>query len=781
MVKMHWIDYAITLVPFVVVLIVSWNTRRHMKSVADFMAASRCAGRYLVCNAAGEAAFGAVSAVAIFEYVYKTGFAITWWGKLSTPVSLLITLTGFVIYRYRESRVMTMAQFFEIRYGKGFRILAGMLGFLSGLINYGIFPAVGARFFVNYCGLPQTVSFLGLAMPTFGLLMAVFISIALFLTLVGGQLTIMISDCLEGLLSGMLYLVVAIALLCIFSWSEMYEALAAAPKGQSMLNPFDTAQAKDFNIWYVLIGIVGSVYGYMSWQGGHAFRSCAASPHEAKMGNILGSWRGYARGVMITLLGVCAFTYLNDADFATGAREVQESLKLIPEPQIQSQMRVPVALAHFLPVGAKGAFACIMLFAMLACDGSYMHSWGSIFVQDVVLPFRKKPFTASQHIRFLRWSIVGVGVFAFLFGLFFPQTDYILMFFAITGTIFLGGSGCAVLGGLYWKKGTNAGAWVSMLVGSTLATGAIVLGMFPFGKLPLSINAPEAVAVTVNTKPAQRVGDHWEYTLKFTRMEEWQPADIVIHNKAGASGEAVVTKSVLHYAFGAKTPDKAPVAVASVPIEVKPASMTVVPKPTGLASAVFLALRDINGQWLWFISMCTATVLYVVISLLTCKEDFNMDRMLHRGKYAVDLKPGQPGATATRKFTWGGLLGFDHEFTLGDKILSCSVFIWSMLWFFVFIIVSIWCVFRPWQLETWGHYWYYYTILLPLVIGVITTVWFTWGGVRDLRRLFVSLRTVKRSEFDDGMVVGHRNLDEEEELPDDEQAVDAKPKIPNVP
>jgi SSS family solute:Na+ symporter len=104
-----------------------------------------------------------------------------------------------------------------------------------------------------------------------------------------------------------------------------------------------------------------------------------------------------------------------------------------------------------------------------------------------------------------------------------------------------------------------------------------------------------------------------------------------------------------------------------------------------------------------------------------------------------------------------------------------------MLWFFVFIIVSIWCVFRPWQLETWGHYWYYYTILLPLVIGVITTVWFTWGGVRDLRRLFVSLRTVKRSEFDDGMVVGHRNLDEEEELPDDEQAVDAKPKIPNVP
>jgi Na+/proline symporter len=42
---MHWIDYAILLVPFVIVMIVSARTRQYMKSVADFMSASRCAGR----------------------------------------------------------------------------------------------------------------------------------------------------------------------------------------------------------------------------------------------------------------------------------------------------------------------------------------------------------------------------------------------------------------------------------------------------------------------------------------------------------------------------------------------------------------------------------------------------------------------------------------------------------------------------------------------------------------------------------------------------------------
>jgi Na+/proline symporter len=180
--------------------------------------------------------------------------------------------------------------------------------------------------------------------------------------------------------------------------------------------------------------------------------------------------------VTITLLAICAFTYMTHPDFSGGAAQVNAQLLTIDGgPQIQSQMRVPVALAHLLPTGIKGVFAAIIFFAMVACDGSYMHSWGGIFIQDVIVPLRKKPFTPKQHIRLLRWSITGVAIFAFLFSLLYTQTDYILMFFAITGAIFLGGSGCAILGGLYWKKGTTAGAWAGMITGSTLAVGGLVI------------------------------------------------------------------------------------------------------------------------------------------------------------------------------------------------------------------------------------------------------------------------------------------------------------------
>ncbi len=683
---MRWIDYSIVLIPFVVILAVSWSTSRYMRSVADFMSAGRCAGRYLICTASGEAAFGAIGVLAGFEYVYKAGFAINWWTALSTPVALIITLTGYVYYRYRETRAMTVAQFFEIRYSRNFRVFAGIMAFISGLLYYGVFPAIVGRFFVNYCGFPQTAPLLGHAVPTFALVMLFFLSFALFLTLVGGQLTIMVGSTLEGILSGVFYIIVAVAVIWMFRWSEISETMSHVPKGQSMLNPFDTAGATDFNIWFILIGLLVMVYSQLAWQGGHAFRSSAASAHEAKMAGILGGWRVVSFNVMITLLAVCAFTYMHHPDFAAGAARVNEQLKTIDGAQIQTQMRVPVALSHMLPTGIRGVFAAIMFFAAIACDGSYMHSWGSIFIQDVVVPFRKKPFTPEQHIRLLRWAIVGVVIFAFFFSLLFTQTEYILMYLNLIGGVFIAGAGCAVIGGLYWEKGTTPAAWAGMITGSTLALGGFA------------------------------IQQAWEKNLNpsLIRLLGW------LKQQGFGMGALQVAQDYL-----AAHADKFP----------------------------------LNGIVITFYAIFSAIVVYVTVSLLTCRENFNMDRMLHRGQYAIE---GASPASARRKWNWGAIMGFDREFTWGDKITSGSMFGWSMLMFAVFAVVTLWNLFCPWPLSAWSTYWHIASIALPLLIGTITTVWLTWGGTRDLIRLFKALPHVKRNALDDGSVVNHHNLGEPE-------------------
>jgi SSS family solute:Na+ symporter len=631
-----WIDLLIIVVPLVAILCVAYRVRRYATSVADFLAASRVAGRYLISNARGEAQFGAITAVAFFQKIYHAGFSITWWEAVQAPALMLLAMTGFVLYRYRETRVLTLAQFFEVRYSKRFRVCAGFVTFLSGILNFGIFPAVSSRFMVYFCGLPETVW----GVPTFAVIMVAYLSLSLLLTLSGGQLTILVVDCLEGLLSYIFYLVVMVGLVVLIKWQQITDTLTAVPAGHSLLNPFDAGQVQDFNLWFVLIGIFGSVYGVMGWQGTQGFNASAASPHEARMGGVLGQWRGFARIMMFNFFAIAAYVFLNSPDFATQAAPASAALDTISNPQIQNQMRVPVALSHLLPVGIKGVFCATLLFAMLATDGSFMHSWGSILVQDVILPFRKKPLTPHQHLRWLRWAIVGVVAFVFLFSLLFPQPKHILMFMAITGAIYGGWIGSVVIGGLYWRKGTTAGAWAAIITGAGMAVGGIVMQLAP-----------------------------------------------------------------------------------DFPI---------------------------NGQWMYFIAMLSSIVMYVVVSLLTCRQEFDLDKMLHRA----------PGAKAKQKWSLGRLLGFDENFTRGDKFVSGGLFVWGMVWFTVCIVGTVWNLVSPWPTSWWAQYWRVTAVAVPLVIGVVTAAWFTWGGLRDLRRLFRSLRSVRRDARDDGTVVNHRNLGE---------------------
>ena len=167
------------------------------RAVADFLAANRSAGPYLLATAEGTAGTGAVSIVAVLEQFSAAGFVPRFWGLVGTPVSMIITLTGFVRWRSRASRCLTMCQFFEWRYGsRRLRIFAGALCWVSGVINMGIFPGVGTRFFMSFCALPDEV--FGV-LPVFPVLMAALLSTSVYLTTSGGQIAVIVTDFLQGM------------------------------------------------------------------------------------------------------------------------------------------------------------------------------------------------------------------------------------------------------------------------------------------------------------------------------------------------------------------------------------------------------------------------------------------------------------------------------------------------------------------------------------------------------------------------------------------------------
>jgi len=173
-----------------------------------------------------------------------------------------------------------------------------------------------------------------------------------------------------------------------------------------------------------------------------------------------------------------------------------------------------------------------------------------------------------------------------------------------------------------------------------------------------------------------------------------------------------------------------------------------------------------NGQEIYFITMMAAICGYIVASLLTCRQPFNMDRMLHRGTYARDDDPTAPPVSKAVNGKWLKrfflkISGIDEQFTRGDKILSISVMVWSLGWGFgSFLLVVVWNLLSPWPDHWWVNWFFISNIVVAAAVGLVTTFWFAIGGVLDLRRMFRDLKLHRANELDDGRVVGHMNADD---------------------
>jgi SSS family solute:Na+ symporter len=137
-------------------------------------------------------------------------------------------------------------------------------------------------------------------------------------------------------------------------------------------------------------------------------------------------------------------------------------------------MLTPAALFYILPKGLLGAFAGVVLFAFISTHDTYLLAWGSIFIQDVVIPIKGKPLSPKQHLKWIRGSVIAVAVFILLFSTFFKQVDNIYMFFDISASLYIGAAGVVLLGGLYWKRGTTTAAWVTMVVGAILSVSGLI-------------------------------------------------------------------------------------------------------------------------------------------------------------------------------------------------------------------------------------------------------------------------------------------------------------------
>lgn len=749
---MHWIDWLIVIVPVAAILSLAIYTRKYVRGVVDYLAAGRVAGRYVIAVGDMTDSLSIIVIVALVESKYQVGYALTFWEYVFVPIGVIMSLTGFCVYRFRETRSLSIGQFLEMRYNRSFRVVAASLRTLAEMLTNAIAPAIAANFFIYFLGLPHKIMVWGMPVPCFALVVAAVLSLCVVVMWPGGRISLLVTDCFQGLISYPIFVVISGYIFLNFSWNgTIAPVMMDRVPGENFINPFDISQLRDFNLFALVVATFARVLNRASWIGNDS-SNCGRTPHEQKMAGILGAWRSGFAFLMCLLLAVMIITLMTHERFADKAHAIRHQLsekvaaETVPDPVMRAeldgkiaeipvqrhrigvdaplsrkqnldtvymntaretlgtdgegnlrfqkfrtlynQMMMPVALRNLLPVGLIGLFCLLMIMLMLSTDDSRIFNSSSTIIQDIVLPLRKTPLTPEQHVWWLRIGSVCVAGFFFLCSFFFVQLDYINMFHTIMTAVWLGGAGPIMLFGLYSRFGTTTGAFCSLIFGSGFSIGGLVV---------------------------QRT---WaQHLYPWLDARGWaQPFGHFLET---------VSRPFNPYIHWTMDPVKFP----------------------------------INSYELYFMAMLSGIAAYIVGSLVTYRTPYNLDRLLHRGEYDVEGRK-KKAAAWTPRTVLGKLVGITPEYTLGDKIIAWSVVSYAIIYKlgFCFLGVLIWNAISPWPVTWWSHYFFITSMCVTGFVGAVSTVWFLVGGFIDMRRLFKDLAARVDNPLDDGRVEGHVSL-----------------------
>ncbi|MBO5667949.1 MAG: sodium:panthothenate symporter [Lentisphaeria bacterium] len=750
---MNWYNWLIVIIPFAFVLYMAYHVRRYARGVSDFLAGGRLCGRYLI--SVGDMA-NSLSIVAIVAYVeanYRTGFSTNFWGGVILPISLMLSLTGYCTYRLRETKALSMGQFLEMRYNRSFRLFCAFLRTGVELLSNAIIPAISARFFIYLLGIPHYITIGSWRIQTLALVIGIVLLLAMFILLMGGTLSLVITDTFQGLMTYPIIFIFTMFIVLKFSWwDELIPVMADRVPGESFLNPYDIKSLRDFNLFAVVVTWLDTVLNRAVWFGGGA-SSAARSAHEQKMAGVLGAWRNGFSPLFYLLLTAMLLTVMNHVNYSAQARDIridmctQISNEIVHDPAVRNelisnvtaiaeqrhiigqdeplsekqnldtpymqkahetlqqlpggnakfqefrtlynQLRLPVTIRNILPGFMLGLFILLMLMLMVSTDDSYIFSSAMTIVQDIIVPLRKTPLTPEKQILLIRILTVLTCVFFYFAALFMTQLDYIRLYTIIVTAIWVGGAGVVMLGGLYTRFGTTAGAYASIITGAFISGGGLLV--------------------------QRNWADH-------------------IYPFLERAGLVETIAKILESCSG--------------PFE---------PWIVWRMSAVKF---PINSNEIMFMSMMLSIIMYCLVSLFTCRKPFNLERMLHRGKYAVDGEV-KTFEKLTFRNIFKKLIGITPDYTTGDRIIAWGTFIYSFVITFLLLFVGtvIWNAITPWPADWWGWRVYITSIVIGGAVACISMVWFMIGGITDMRQMFRDLKARKSINIlDNGMVEGQDSL-----------------------
>jgi len=529
------LDAAIAVASLAATLWIGLRVKRYIGTIEDYLVASRGMGLYVGAASLLSTEVGIITYMYQAQLGFVAGFSAFVVGLITLAVCLVVGRTGFVITRLREMRILTVPEYFERRYGRAVRVLAGVLMALGGSLNLGIFPIIEARFLAVVTGIPSHL---------LGWTMAGLLLVALAYTALGGMVSLIVTNYVQYVFLAAGTIVVTLVCLREVGWGGMVGAVEGHMGGQGFDPVADLGVG--FILWQVLLWIALMTV----WQS-VAMRTF--STKDAAVGKRMFTLTGFlflGRAVIPMVWGIAALaffwgraepvaapagttrlaqaqhlearlgeTFRRDLDEGRLGRALPQAdllERLAREEKARSPeagrleaaarerkgeiglVAMPWMLAATLPSGLLGLVVAGMLAASISTYAGYFLGWSSIIAQDVVAPMLSRgrsvgpipreiservpadpsshgphgapqddsPLSNGYRLLLTRVTVVALTVFIMVWSLVYDLPGPAYFYLQVTANLFMAPTLIAVVGGLYWRRASAAGAALCFVLGA---------------------------------------------------------------------------------------------------------------------------------------------------------------------------------------------------------------------------------------------------------------------------------------------------------------------------
>lgn len=436
------LDWIILVVYLALTVGVGFWVKRYVENLSGYMVAGRRVRLSLGIATFAATELGTITFMYFAELGYVTGFSCFIIGILAMLAYMLVGWTGFIIEPLRRLQVMTIPEFYELRYSRSVRLLGGIILFLGGVLNMGIFLKFDGIFLTEV---------IGFSPDTLAIIMTVMIVVVVFYTILGGMFSVVVTDYMQFVILSVGIFIALVAVLFYVDFSSISNAVIAN-YGAAGVNPLVNGR---FGWMFIIWIFISNVAASALWQPGTSKALASESPQVAKKVFFYTSLTFAGRAMIPMFLGVAALAYFGPNELPTAA--------------------LPKLLGTLTPRGFLGLLVAGMLAASMSTYSAYLLAWSSVITRDVIACLRPNDFDERTTIFITRIFAALIGLFLLVFGLWYKIPDTAFQYLFITGAMYTAGALGCVAAGLYWSKANNVGAYSALVLGALAPAGFLLL------------------------------------------------------------------------------------------------------------------------------------------------------------------------------------------------------------------------------------------------------------------------------------------------------------------